>query len=406
VRRAALAPFVALETWVGATTGYLLGLLGIAAVRGLPDTLPAPEGEPLRVVVIVPAHDEQYGLPATLGYLAEQDYPAERLEVVVIADNCSDATAEAGRNAGVEVWEREDDDRGKGQVLAWAIDRVWQQRPDTEAIAIVDADCRPLPDLISALEAPLRRGAPAAQAIYDVLNPEASPTAALRWGAFALKHRVRPRGRVAFGLSAGLFGTGMAFRADLLQALPWDAFSVAEDIQYHLHLADFGARVAYVHDSMIRSAMPTTGQKGHRQQLRWESGNARLAREYAPRLIRSGLRRRDANLTLAGVELVLLPQSLLGPLNVVCFVAAGVLRSRRLALAAVATTVGQAVYVLVGLRLVDAPPPVYRALLSAPRLVADKLGIFARIARGRGTNQWLRTDREPIVEPSAVVEVT
>ncbi|MBE2317961.1 glycosyltransferase [Solirubrobacter sp. CPCC 204708] len=405
MRRAALAPFVGLEAWVAATTGYLLGLLGIAAVRGLEDAAP-PEGEPLKVVVIVPAHDEQHGLPATLGYLAEQDYPAERLEVIVIADNCTDATATAGRDAGVEVWERTDDDRGKGQVLAWAIERVWEQRPDTEAIAIVDADCRPLPDLISALERPLRGGAPAAQAIYDVLNAEASPTAALRWAAFALKHRVRPRGRVALGLSAGLFGTGMAFRADLLKALPWDAFSVAEDIQYHLHLAEFGARVAYVHDSMIRSAMPTTGDKGHRQQLRWESGNARLAREYAPRLIASGLRRRDANLTLAGVELVLLPQSLLGPLNVVCLLAAGVLRSRRLALMAVATTAGQAFYVLAGLRLVDAPPNVFRALLSAPRLVADKLGIFARIARGRGTNQWLRTDREPVTEPPVAVEVS
>jgi hypothetical protein len=242
----------------------------------------------------------------------------------------------------------------------------------------------------------LRGGAPAAQAVYDVANPDASPLAALRWGAFALKHRVRPRAHASLGLSAGLFGTGMAFRADVLRELPWHSFSIAEDVEYHLALAEAGHRVAFVGDSRVQSAMPTTTATAHAQQLRWESGNARLARRAVPLAI-LGLRRRDANLTLAGLELLLPPQTLLGPANLFCLVAAGLLRSRPLALAAVGTTAGQAVYVVAGLRVAGAPPSVYRALRSAPSLAASKLAIFSRIARGRGTDEWLRTDREAAV---------
>jgi hypothetical protein len=139
--------------------------------------------------------------------------------------------------------------------------------------------------------------------------------------------------------------------------------------------------------------MPTTTATAHAQQLRWESGNARLARRALPLAV-LGLRRRDANLTLTGLELLLPPQTLLGPANLFSLAAAVLLRSRALALAAGATLAGQGVYVLAGLRVAGAPPSVYRALRSAPSLAAAKLGIFSRIARGQGADEWLRTERE------------
>jgi 1,2-diacylglycerol 3-beta-glucosyltransferase len=405
VRRVLLAPFAGLQVWVAATAGYLLGLLGLAAARG-PAAVPAaaPDGEPLDMVVLVPAHDEADGLAVTLRALAGQRYPPHRREVVVLADNCSDATANVARAGGATVWERVHDDRGKGQVLAWALDRLWRERPHVEAVAIVDADCLAAADLLAAFDGALRSGAAAAQARYDVANPEASPTSALRWAAFALKHRVRPRGRAALGLSSGLFGTGMAFRAQLLRAHPWRSFSIAEDIEYHLELARAGIRVTQVEDTGVVSRMPTTASTARRQQLRWESGNVRLARRHALALARAGLRQRDGNLALAGLELLLLPHSLLAPANMLCLGAAATARSRPLGLIGAATAAAQIVYVLGGLRLIGAPRPVYRALASAPRFAVAKLAIFGRIAGGRGTEVWLRTDREhaPAAQPEPV----
>ena len=82
---------------------------------------------------------------------------------------------------------------------------------------------------------------------------------------------------------------------------------------------------------------------------------------------------------------------MLGPANLVSLAAAGVLRSRALAVAAGLTAVGQALYVVGGLRFAGAPGSIYRALSAAPDLVAHKLSLFARIYRGRGTEEWLRT---------------
>jgi hypothetical protein len=71
-----------------------------------------------------------------------------------------------------------------------------------------------------------------------------------------------------------------------------------------------------------------------------------------------------------------------------------VLRARALVWAGMAIATGQVVYVFVGLRVADAPPAVFRALATAPALVAHKLGVVARIGRGRGADSWVRTPRQ------------
>src|SRR3954451_13523140 len=148
--------------------------------------------------------------------------------------------------------------------------------------------------------------------------------------------------------------------------------------------------------------MPTSAGTAHRQQPRWESGNARLARRGAL-IALEGARRRDANLALAGLELLLPPQTLLIVTNAACLAAAFTFGGRGLRRSATATTAGQVVYVLGGLRAAGAPPVVYRALAATPRLVGRKLAIFARIAGGHGTEEWLRTDREAPVRVAAEV---
>jgi hypothetical protein len=379
------------QAWLGLGTAYLLGL-AVAARRPLqPPARPA--GEPLGAVVLVPAHHEAAGIAATVQSLRAQAYP--RFEVIVIADNCGDDTAAVARAAGATVWERSAPEaRGKGQALAWAIERLWRERPDVEMVAIVDADCLASPNLLSAFDERLRGGAAAAQASYDVANPESSPAAALRCAGFALMHRVRPRGRAALGLSADLFGTGMAFRAATLREHPWRSFSVTEDAEYHLALVEAGERVAYVADARVESPMPTTDRAAREQQLRWESGNAALARRSVARLVRDGLRRRDPQRLHAGLEQLVPPQSVLLGANALALAGAALARRRGRLLAAGATAAGQAAYVLGGLRLAGAPPSVYRALVHAPALAARKIGLFARIGSGRGAGAWVRTDRE------------
>src|SRR5690242_16376925 len=70
----------------------------------------------LRCTILVPAHDEETGIAATLASIRSQLAPQDRL--VVVADNCTDRTAAVAREAGAEVVERTDPARrGKGFAL-------------------------------------------------------------------------------------------------------------------------------------------------------------------------------------------------------------------------------------------------------------------------------------------------
>jgi cellulose synthase/poly-beta-1,6-N-acetylglucosamine synthase-like glycosyltransferase len=382
------------QAWLGAATAYL-AVVTAAGVRGRPRAAPTDAQPAPRMVALVPAHDEQEGIAATVAALRAQRYPADRLEVVVIADNCSDETAARAGRAGATVWERRAPDaRGKGQALAYALDCLWVQRPQTEAVVVVDADCRATPDLCAAIGTRLSVGdVRAVQARYEVANAAESPAAALRWAGFALRHDIRARGKRRLGLSCGLFGTGMGFRASLLRDVPWSAFSITEDAEYHVRLLQAGERVAFVDGAAVMSAMPTTGAVARGQQLRWESGNVALARASVPALLAGGLAARDRQRVHAALEQLVPPQSVLASGTLALVATALSLRARRLAQVGAATFVAQGCAVLGGLVAARAPAATWRALPHAPWLVARKLAVFSRILSGRSARAWVRTAR-------------
>ena len=371
---------------------YLLVLLGAAAWgsrRRAPAARPAGE---LRFAVVVPAHDEEASLPETLASLAELDYPRALVETVVIAHNCTDGTATLASAAGATVWEHRGE-RGKGSALAWGLARAVAEGPGVDAVVVVDADCSVAPNLLCAFEARLRAGAPAVQTAYEVSNPRASSTAALRWASFALINRVRPLGKDTLGLSAGLLGTGMAFRRELLVARPWTARSLVEDQEYHLDLVSVGARVAFAPETWVRSPMPTSLRRSRSQQLRWDAGRAALIRRWSPRLLGDGVRRRDPSRLHAALEPLVPPQSLLLAANATA--AALALRgSRAVRWASAANLAGQACFVAGGLALARAPRAAWRALAFAPVLAAWKLVLLARLWVGGAPRDWVRTSRD------------
>ena len=122
--------------------------------------------DPTRFLVLIPAHNEEHSIAATVASLAAQKYPSDRYKVIVIADNCSDQTAQVVRGLGVETWERHNlSDRGKGQALRWALDRAEQSA--FQAVVFIDADTTVDSRLLSCFDNKIKSGAQAMQARYD-----------------------------------------------------------------------------------------------------------------------------------------------------------------------------------------------------------------------------------------------
>lgn len=399
---------LALEATLTLSTLYLLGLLLAArgARRAAKHSPPAAaaSGRNPRLVVLVPAHDEEGGIAATLAALTGAAYPEEERRIIVIADNCGDRTASVAAAAGAEVWERTDPElRGKGHALAWALERLLALEDPFVGVVLVDADCIVSANLLAAVAARLRRGARAMQVDYVAGNPEDSSAAALRFAAFAVGDTVRFLGKERLGLSCGLVGTGMAFTRDLLERNPWTATGLVEDGEFHMRLVLAGERVEFVPEAQVSQAVPTSLKASSSQQARWEMGKLQLIRRWSGRLVLAGLVKRDALRLHAGLECLVPPQSAIAIGNLGSALAGLLLGSRRLLALSLLTAAAQGAFVLCGLRLVRAPAYVYRALLSAPALVASKIGLYGRLLSGRGPTAWVRTAREPAQAPPVEV---
>src|SRR5437764_12013144 len=113
--------------WLLLTAAALVAVpftvLAVEALASLLPVRPPVTGERPPCVALVPAHDEEAGIAATIANVREQLSPGDR--ILVVADNCTDRTAEAARKAGAEVAERADPDRrGKGFALDHGLRRL------------------------------------------------------------------------------------------------------------------------------------------------------------------------------------------------------------------------------------------------------------------------------------------
>lgn len=397
----AAAIFWALAAALGAMVGYLLLLTAVAWFARR--TTPARGGAPTtRFAVLAPAHDEEALLPDLLASLRAQDYPRELFDVHVVADNCTDATAQVARDGGAVAHERTNlAERGKGYALQWLLERLLKGEQTYDAFVVLDADSVVSPNFLRVMDARLARGERAIQAYYAVRDPARSWGVGLRYAALAVLHYLRPIGRTTIGGTAGLKGNGMVFTADLLQRHAWTS-SLTEDIEFHMALVLSGERVTFAPDAVVEAEMPDTLAAAGTQNARWERGRLESARTYVPPLLRMALKGGGFVPLDAAAEHVIPPFSIVAALSVAATLAALAIPGEgwglRVAVAA-AILLGQVVYLLSGLALARAPRRVYLAMLYAPLFIAWKIQLYARVLLGRKAQGWVRTARNTAAAP-------
>lgn len=381
----AAMPFLAASAYLAA--------LAVLARRQLPPAAVEPR---LRFDIVVPAHNEEAEIAQTVASLRAVEYPRSHFRVLVVADNCSDATAARAAAAGAQVLVRHDTERrGKGYALAYAFERSRGDRV-ADVVVVVDADTLVSPNLLSAFAARFTAGASVVQADYGVRNPHASWRTRLMTIALAAFHGVRSVARERLGLSCGLRGNGMGFTTSVLEQHPPQAFSIVEDLEYGIHLGYAGVRVEYVHEARVLGHMAVSEGASRTQRRRWERGRQALVRAHVPELLRQAIRRRSALLLDLALDLIVPPIGQLALLSGLGLVTAAVAILFGAVVAPFvwgAALLGLLLHVLagwyvsgVGLRgLVD--------LLWAPVYVIWKLSLrFGD--RGKTPQEWVRTKRE------------
>lgn len=257
------------------------------------------KGEPLnskkhRFALLVAAHNEETVIAEIVKSLKRLDYPTDKFDVFVVADNCTDKTAELARNAGATVWERFDiTKRGKGYAMEFAFEKLFEMDDCFEYFCVFDADNLVNKDFLFHMNNKINEGYLAVQGYLDSKNPTDN------WLTFSyslwywINNRVSQLARANLGLGCRLGGTGFAVAAELIRKYGWGATCLAEDTEFTLKLALSNIKVGWAHEAVVYDEKPRRLGTSIHQRRRWMQGLAEVATRFVKPLFEKGIKERS-----------------------------------------------------------------------------------------------------------------
>ncbi|MCL2645699.1 MAG: glycosyltransferase family 2 protein [Phycisphaerales bacterium] len=262
--------------------------------------------------MLIPAHDEEGQIRTVLARIALQLAEGDRL--VVVADNCTDRTAEVAWQAGATVIERSDSERrGKGFALDCGI-RFLEAPPlsPPSVVLLMDADCLLGEGSLDLLCRQAERTGRPVQARYLMKPPaDPSPRDLISAFAFLVKNHVRPLACRRMGIPCLLTGTGMALPWTLIRTAPLASGNIVEDMQLGLDLAIAGHAPIFCEGAEVTGQLPAHNAAAASQRRRWEHGHLQTLLHNVPRLLWAGLRRGQFNLVGQALDVCIPPLALL-----------------------------------------------------------------------------------------------
>lgn len=244
--------------------------------------------------LIVAAHNEEFVIQDIVESLKLLDYPKKLYDIFVIADNCTDNTAQKAREKGAIVCERTDKDkRGKGYALEWMFDKLFKMEKNYDSIVVFDADNLASKNFLKEMNKKLCEGYKVVQGYLDSKNPKDTWITGGYSIGFWTSNRMFQLSRSNLGLSNQLGGTGFCIDTEILKKLGWGATCLTEDLEFSCKLVLNGYKVGWAHDAVIYDEKPLTLAQSWRQRKRWMQGFADVYSRYFFKLCWKAIRERS-----------------------------------------------------------------------------------------------------------------
>lgn len=244
---------------------------------------PLKENKNNKFMAILPAHNEEKVIGNLIESLKNQDYPKELLDIYVIADNCTDKTAQIAKEAGAIVYERKEDDpskKTKGAALNWFLKQKIEEKAEYDAFFIFDADNIVDVNFTKEMNKKLCQGEEVVQGYRDIKNPTDSWISAGYAIFYWTMHRFYHLARYNLGLSALLNGTGFMVKYDLIKPTGWDTKTLVEDIEFSIKNIIAGRKVGWATKAIVYDEQPVGFKQSWSQRTRWTVGHIQCLQEY------------------------------------------------------------------------------------------------------------------------------
>ena len=270
-----------------------------------------------KFMALIPAHNEAAVIANLIESLKNQNYPKELLDIYVIADNCTDNTAQIARDAGAIVYERFDSEKKtKGYAMQCFLNKMNEQGAEYDAMCVFDADNVAMPDFFTAMNKKLCQGEEVVQGYRDIKNPTDSWISAGYALFYWTMHRFYHLARYNIGLSPLLNGTGFMVKYDLIKAEGWNTKTLTEDIEFSLINIAKGRKLGWATDAKVYDEQPLGFKQSWTQRTRWSVGHLQCFKYYIKDLAAGVVRNRkmmnvDGLLYLMGMPILIVTLAIL-----------------------------------------------------------------------------------------------
>jgi len=347
--------------------------------------------------ITIAAHDEEAVIANTVQRLFKLHYPSNLYRIHIVADHCSDRTAEFARRAGAVVHERNEGLRsGKGAALSWLFQRLLED-PKYDAVIIFDADTRVDEHFLCAMDVRLARGEQIIQGQHIISNPGDGWFPSLTWSMFLIDNRVQNLGRTNLGWSAKNMGDSICFGADVLRRVGWGE-GLADDYQIRQKYLLNGIKIAYEPAAMGFGEAALNWTQARAQRSRWIRGVYDANRQFAWQLFVKGLKTRNLAMLDGAIQAYLPSYSVLTA-TAVFFLILHILGLKMFSLdisqwMIIVWTALLGIlffYPILALALEKAPAKAYFVILTGPVFILWRLWLTLVSRFGKGKTIWVRT---------------
>ncbi|MBO5089535.1 MAG: glycosyltransferase family 2 protein [Clostridia bacterium] len=239
-----------------------------------------------KYAIIVAARNERTVIGNLIDSIKRQNYPEDMLDIFVVADNCTDDTADIARKMGAICYERFDNEhRTKGYALQYLVECIRRDYgiDAYEGYILFDADNLLAPDYLQQMNNAFDAGEKIITSYRNTKNFGDNWIAA-SYGVHWLRTvRNEHRPRSLFHLATRIQGTGFLFAHELIKG-GWNWVSLTEDRAFCADAVAKGYKISYNHDAIFYDEQPTSIRIAMRQRIRWAKGHLQAFFEIGPKL--------------------------------------------------------------------------------------------------------------------------
>lgn len=234
-----------------------------------------------KFAAIVAARNEEAVIGSLIESLHLQNYPKDLIDIIVVADNCTDNTAEVAQKAGAIVYKRFNKaEVGKGYVLRFAFEKIFSEHDNYDAFCVFDADNLVDRNFFDQMNRAICSGYEVVQGYRDMKNPTDTWISGGHSLFYWMENRFFNSARSFLGLSATINGTGFMVLSKLIKENGFKTYTSTEDIEFSIQCVLSGRRVGWAPDAKVYDEQPLTMQQSMRQRVRWTNGLIQCYKRY------------------------------------------------------------------------------------------------------------------------------